>query len=305
MRLRVFLFILIMYISIQIIPVSKSNPDEVLKSNTWDNTIHIDNDTELAMFSSSGSGTENDPYIIENLRMNPSSYIHYYVKGGIIIRHTTKHFIVRNCEIEGQLTYGGIRIDEVADNTAQVYNNIVTNCYSGITMYNCSYNTVIENNVFNCEYGISLVFAEYITITQNNCSFNNLFGITLIHNPSRAATITLNTLLKNSKYGVFLNDRSSDCLIYKNDFDENNKGSTNALDDGINNTWYDEVTKKGNYWAQHKSTDPYHIDGSANSKDMYPLQRSINAPHNGLISGWYLSFVLMALMLISLSKRRK
>lgn len=310
MTFRISLFVLLISVSLSFVRAKSIDSKETMKENTYDNTIHISNDTELAMASLSGSGTASDPYIIENLRMNPSSYDHHYVKTGIEISETTKHFELRNCEIDAdQLTYGGIRIDEIADNTAQVYNNTVSNCYSGILVYMSKHITVRDNFIHNCEFGIHLAFTDYITLTGNNCSFNNLYGIVLMHNPSKVVTITWNTFLRNTKYGVYLFDQSSDCLIHHNNFIDNNKGGKDAFDYGFNNTWYDETTKEGNYWAQHDSTDPYRIEDSAYSDDECPLleilKTEVEDSNGGVIPGWIYGLVVMTIILISFFQRRK
>ena len=56
--------------------------------------IEITSDSDFEAFP--GLGTETDPYIIENYYITTNS------GSGIIIRDTTKYFIVRNCHIDAE-----------------------------------------------------------------------------------------------------------------------------------------------------------------------------------------------------------
>ena len=60
--------------------------------------------------------------------------------------------------------------------------------------------------------------------------------------------------------------------VFGNIFIDNFIGGTSqALDDGINNTWFDKNTNEGNYWSDWLGVGNYTIDGEANSEDPYPL----------------------------------
>ncbi|MHA1345451.1 MAG: hypothetical protein ACTSO3_03560, partial [Candidatus Heimdallarchaeaceae archaeon] len=76
--------------------------------------LFIDNDSDLAGNSTSGSGTVGDPYVIENLSIVTSE------DTGIEILSTTKNFVIRNCFIDANLY--GILIYIVAYNTVEVDN---------------------------------------------------------------------------------------------------------------------------------------------------------------------------------------
>jgi len=74
--------------------------------------IYITSDSGFAVFP--GSGTEEDPYLIDGYNITTTST-------GISITDTTKHFVIRNCYVE--TNYIGIYITDVADGTATVANN--------------------------------------------------------------------------------------------------------------------------------------------------------------------------------------
>ncbi|MHA1764907.1 MAG: hypothetical protein ACTSVK_01485, partial [Promethearchaeota archaeon] len=56
--------------------------------------ISISGDAALAAFCSQGSGTSNDPYIIEGYEIDAST------AHGIVIDHTDAYLIIRDCIIE-------------------------------------------------------------------------------------------------------------------------------------------------------------------------------------------------------------
>ena len=65
--------------------------------------------------------------------------------------------------------------------------------------------------------------------------------------------------------------------IYFNAFVDNNLDeyvvSSQAHDDGTDNTWYDKIHLIGNYWNDY-ITGLYAIDDNAYAEDPYPLQTS-------------------------------
>jgi parallel beta-helix repeat protein len=88
-----------------------------------------------------GSGTKNDPYIIENWVISASS------ANGIDIEDTTAYFIIRNCLIEngyGGTGYSGIFLDNVVN--GRIENNICDNCLHGIDLGSNSNYIVMDNN---------------------------------------------------------------------------------------------------------------------------------------------------------------
>ena len=59
--------------------------------------------------------------------------------------------------------------------------------------------------------------------------------------------------------------------VHHNSFRNNNLGgSSQALDSGFDNTWYDYQTFEGNFWNDWV-VGSYSIDGTANAVDPYPL----------------------------------
>jgi signal peptidase I len=137
----------------------------------------------LANGVSSGSGAENDPYVIENWAINASS------AHGITIQNTTAHFVLRNCLVEnGGGTYDGIYFDEAINGTAE--NNIAENNFCGICL-SFSDNNFIENNIVenNESKGIELYSSH-----NNLISGNTLVNDGLMVHDSYQNTIENNTV---------------------------------------------------------------------------------------------------------------
>jgi len=104
--------------------------------------LYIENDIDLAG-NSTGSGTEGDPYVIENLSIVTTDII------GIYISFTTKNFVIRDCFIDADLY--------------------------GIYIYNAAAGTVeIDNNtLYNNEGGISVIATDSVNVTNNYCDGND------------------------------------------------------------------------------------------------------------------------------------
>jgi len=108
-----------------------------------------------------GSGTENDPYIIENWDINAEN-VH-----GTWIENTTAYFIIRNCYVHDGWNNGkfGIYLNSVIN--GKIDNCIIENNYDGI-MFNHS-----SNNFINCAISNNALYGIYLSYSPNNCLKNN------------------------------------------------------------------------------------------------------------------------------------
>jgi len=88
--------------------------------------ISIISDSALSAFP--GSGTPEDPYVIEGYNITTTSSCSIYISG------TTKYFAIRNCYLRAE--NNGIGIANVAADTAKIINNICeSNSLHGIYLY--------------------------------------------------------------------------------------------------------------------------------------------------------------------------
>ncbi len=161
--------------------IEKNEINLSLSSLIPHDSISITSDEDFSVFS--GTGTYEDPHIIEGYNITTTSFRGIYITG------TTKHFIVRNCYVEA--TYFGIDINDVAYGTATVINNTCNNNNDkGIVLSSSGSSTVANNTCNNNWDGIKLTSSDSSTVANNTCS-NNVRGIYL--EDSGSATLVNNT----------------------------------------------------------------------------------------------------------------
>jgi len=187
-----------------------------------------------------GSGTELDPWIIENFLIDASS------ADGIWIEHTTDYFVIRNCVIENGIgaNWYGIYLDNVINGTIE--GNTLSNNDYGICPVNISSNINLDNNTCNNNnYGVYLFSANGITISNNTCDGNSTSGIQV--EDSYDCTIENNTCEGNSsgihlEYSMYNTLDNNTCsnnsddgifLYYSNSNTLDNNTCSNNSDDGI------------------------------------------------------------------------
>jgi len=193
--------------------------------------IYIDSNSNFTPANgvTGGSGTENDPYIIENWDIDASS------AHGIWINNTTAYFIVRNCYVhDGWNSFIGISLANVINGI--VDNNISENNYYGILLSNSDNNRIYHNTCENnSSCGISLYSSDN-NIIENNLVGNNWRGVYLYYG-SDNNLLSNNLVENNDEEGIFLD--SSDNNLVENNIAENNRygisldGSYNTISGNI------------------------------------------------------------------------
>jgi parallel beta-helix repeat protein len=163
--------------------------------------ISISGDDEFTEANgvTSGAGTEDDPYIIENWVISAST------AHGIHIKDTTKHFVIRYVLVENApADNAGIMLDNVIN--GRIENSRVDNCYYGIYLYS-SDNNKLENNI------VAAISSEGIFLDDSdNCK---LFGNTVNNNGTGIflygsdCSVTGN-IVENCTYGLYIVDSVND-----------------------------------------------------------------------------------------------
>ncbi len=172
--------------------VEKNERNLSLSSLIPHDPISIISDSGFAVFP--GSGTEEDPYVIEGYNITTTD------DNGIFILGTTKYFTVRNCYVDAEKY--GIYIYDIADGTATVINNTCNNNdYDGISLSYSDSSTVANNECINNTYGIWLSYSNSSTVTNNTC-INNNDGIYLWFSDN--STVANNTCSSNNSRGIYL-----------------------------------------------------------------------------------------------------
>jgi parallel beta-helix repeat protein len=130
--------------------------------------IFIDDDGDFAVFP--GEGTEEIPYLIENLEI-VSDLAH-----PIHIQDTTAHFEIRNCILNGlQFTSAGDIHGIFLNRTinGRVVDSTIINCIFGVYLLESDTNTIEGNSVSNCYYGVYLEGSCFNTLAYNTATSNS------------------------------------------------------------------------------------------------------------------------------------
>jgi len=252
-----------------------------------------------------GLGTQSDPYVISDIFFNTST-VNWNC---LTIKHSRKHFIVRDCEFKGAALYGGIQLHNTT-NGVITENMMYPLTGALVWVFNASYNVIQNNNAsagfffgflidsnigitkmnvisdnlitHNLEAGIELRGGSAVLNTiSDNYIFNNPIGINL-EAFTYNTTITGNHIGNSSSIGISIDAMSQNHEIFENCFFTN---SLHAGDNGGNNIW-DNGTR-GNYWDNYIGLDgdsdgigdiPYNITGASGSQDNFPLMSCPTPP---------------------------
>ncbi|HUT82831.1 MAG TPA: right-handed parallel beta-helix repeat-containing protein, partial [Candidatus Bathyarchaeia archaeon] len=147
-------------------------------SNDYSNgeiVILKDDDFTKEEYNLPGTGTEIDPYRIENRVIVTERFY------CIWIAETTNHFVIKNCTLSSYVT---IYINSVATGTCTIINNTLllrSGDNTGIAIDQTPHSVVTMNiikcaNRDNSGYGITVFESSYASITNNYCE-NITYGI--------------------------------------------------------------------------------------------------------------------------------
>ena len=244
--------------------------------------INSNADFDAAHGVTSGNGTKDNPYIIENYDINGTGQGYC-----IYVGNTTDYFVIRNCSLHdasgnynayfentGLYLYNttgatldnntansnnncGIYLDCSSNNT--LFNNTASSNGYGIDLYSSSNNTVTNNNASNNNCGIELFGFNCNSniIMQNNILNNNWSGICNWGwgDPNILNQITYNNVLSNGGRGIYMDSGAQYNHIHHNNIADNSGG--NAYDYTGLNYWDDGYPSGGNYWGDYSGNDFY------------------------------------------------
>jgi parallel beta-helix repeat protein len=272
-------------------------------SNSLHDPIDISQNYEFDILGFGGSGSMNDPYILENLEIEYNNNGKY----GIRIQRTSVNFIIRNCTVIGfnygiflnNIEDGGIILEDneisgshyqgIDVNTllnVEIAGNLLDNNGGGIRL-SSSKSRITDNviqrtsnsaaiTLYSCRYllveGNEIKENEYVGITSGTELEDCIFKENIIESNGEGGKYPDETHL-SEPYGIRLGKESCNNTIYLNFFINNNQeNEKQACDEGENNTWYEETLKEGNYWDD-LPIGHYEVDGNVGSKDIYPLNK--------------------------------
>ncbi|MFQ6125593.1 MAG: right-handed parallel beta-helix repeat-containing protein [Candidatus Heimdallarchaeota archaeon] len=175
--------------------------------------IQITNNADFAAFGFPGTGTEENPYLIEGLNITRYGGSYEIL---IDIDDTTAYFCIRNNVLTGvPRTYVGIALGNVIHGT--VDSNIINNSYWGILIYSADNNTITRNTISDCEYDGIYGYGKNNHVTDNTIFDCKKAGITLEDANSRLVHNTIfncteaGIKVEYSRLTVVANNTISDC----------------------------------------------------------------------------------------------
>jgi|AntAceMinimDraft_8_1070364.scaffolds.fasta_scaffold10273_2 parallel beta-helix repeat protein len=251
-------------------------------------SIGSDDDLHAGNGVTSGSGSVDDPYIIDDWS------IEVRAGAGIEVKNTSAYLIIRNCTIVGKgRTVIGIIVSRASH--VEVNNCKLTDLAKGIFVYQSPMTIVDGNSCTNCIRGIEGTESNAISIVGNKIDGALEHGIFLwrCHDALLASNTTRdgrnglyldschrddlrNNYVKGMEHGVFLWD-SFDCsitentiqdcglglavvhtsegnLIFHNAFLNNDRPATC---DEIRNSWDGGYPTGGNFWEGDPASDVF------------------------------------------------
>ena len=179
--------------------------------------IDIHGDDDFQNYSFPGSGTSNDPYVIENIDFTTDDAI------GISIQFTSSYFIIRNCYF--RTNQYAIKIHYIQEESGIIEENIFEGRGSSTKLSYANKINIINNKFRNGTYGLFIKDTKSAIITNNNFDELKDSGISLYD--SYSIEITNNTL-RNCRAGVFVSGSSS--IIMINNIFEGTGFHTNSVD---------------------------------------------------------------------------
>jgi len=201
---------------------------------------------------------------------------------GIFVANSPLIKIINNTCSE---SYDGININDSP--YSLIENNTLTKNHIGIRVEsNVSFSKIFNNYIINNCDGMWITNSRN-TLFKDNIICNNVNGFLLDSTNEEFASqncVIRNNLFENNTsfaliFTAFMEQSfTRQNLVYHNSFVNNNpNGHSQAKDGGRHNKWYNESLKEGNYWSDWWGILPYAIDGSANAKDMYPLEAPLHS----------------------------
>ena len=135
--------------------------------NKGDDGVYIRSDADLIGFP--GNGTLENPYIIENLELNPSGS----TTNRIDISGTTKHIIIRNCIIQDVRCFVdcypfAIDLEFINEGSIMIYNNTIRSSHGGIAMSFVNNVNITNNLIIDCDISISTLRCFYLIVEKNS-----------------------------------------------------------------------------------------------------------------------------------------
>lgn len=153
-----------------------------------------------------------------------------------------------------------------------------------------SYDCIIENNIIlsNTLDGLSLYYCDSLTVRNNEIYDSGKNSLYLRETDN--CYFYQNIFAQYGDYGISVQENSANNIFYFNIISNNiDSGTSEAIDNGVGNYWYNTSSNTGNYWYDWSGSGSYTIDGTAGSYDLYPLS---DTDDDGMAPEWEIYYNL-------------
>jgi len=209
-----------------------------------------------------GTGTKDDPFIIEDLRIDASKNGY-----GIRISQVKSYFVIRGVSVQSASKVG-IELVEVSNSTVE--SCTIDSNKTGLILESCSFLSIGDNRFINCG-GLGIVMRECKNSTLTGNEFISRGSGLCVYEGSTCNTIKENNF-ENLALVAFYLGSGGNCIYHNNFFRA-------IVQDYAYNVWDKEG--EGNYWGrsyrgEDKNEDgigdsPYQVTGPSYNYDRYPL----------------------------------
>ncbi len=179
-------------------------------------TYEIFSDQDFKKYRFEGEGTEQNPFLIENLSIVNG------MKRAINISNTNSYFIIRNNFLSYNLL-SAISIKSIAPGTAKIYNNTcIGHSTEGIKIVSSDFVEITNNTCLDNKIGIGIYDSNNCTVENNQLLKSQPVSEQepssssgLIIEKSNSTSIT-NNYIRNPATGIEI-ENSNNCIMVNND----------------------------------------------------------------------------------------
>jgi parallel beta-helix repeat protein len=216
---------------------------EISTLDVMQEPIQIMSDLEFEAQGWPGSGTENDPYLIENLNISCE-----YGEACMRIHNTNACFVIRDCRLEMGGHGRAFQWNNVTNGKIEscvIVNSFCDFFYSRVcVLENTSFSGLSDVYIYNSSYWDirynTLEFSDSVIFTIDSVTDSNIVGNSICSGLEGEGFWILNcsrcefsdNLLHDNMIGVAV-EMSNDCLLYNNSIKDNEIGILVAVNDNI------------------------------------------------------------------------
>lgn len=251
---------------------SETTPGRNPSDYTPHDFVRILGDEQFETQGWPGSGTGEDPYIIEGLNITVGIY------HGIVILSTSAHYIIRHCLLTTQdVVADGIQLVNSANGTIE--NCIIRGGRFGVYMSSTLDCRVINSSIIGTQSGGIAAYYSNRPLIANNTIYGTERGIRFQEVGN--GTVDGNTVYRASEGGIVMYSGTINNTMIRNRVGWN--GPPNLIDpvyhaaDHGNNSW-DNNESIGNFWTGYNGSEVFRIAGTGNAADRFPSNLTDDDP---------------------------